>query len=99
MVGGDFTHEAGRCTFETLRLRARLKEPALGPIAEIVHEIDLKDGKFGRPETRGIERLLIGIISACTRDEERLERGFALFDELCESFRRKRPDSKKEALR
>ncbi len=61
MVGGDFTHEADRCTFETLRRRAGVKDPAIAPIAQIVHEIDLKDGKFGRPETRGIERILAGI--------------------------------------
>jgi hypothetical protein len=96
MVGGDFTHEADRCTFETLRRRAGLREPALGPVGEIVHEIDLRDEKFGRPETRGIERLLTGIFNACAGDEERLERGFALFDELYESFRRKKPDSRKE---
>jgi hypothetical protein len=89
MVGGDFTHEADRCTFETLRRRAGVKDPALAPIAQIVHEIDLKDGKFGRPETRGIERILTGIFHACSRDEERLDRGFALFDELYGSFRRK----------
>ncbi len=97
MVGGDFTHEADRCTFETLCRRAGLKDPALVPIAEIVHEVDLKDGKFGRPETRGIERLLAGIVNAYSRDEERLDRGFALFDELYESFRRKKPASKEEA--
>ena len=99
MVGGDFTHESDRCTFETLCHRAGLKDPALVPIAEIVHEIDLKDGKFGRPETRGIERLLTGIVNACARDEERLDRGFALFDELYESFRRKKPVLRKEPLK
>ena len=97
MVGGDFTHEGDSCTFETLRGRAGIKDPALGPIAEIVHGIDLKDGKFGRPETRGIEQVLAGIVNAYSRDEERLERGFALFDELYESFRRKKPGPKKEA--
>ncbi len=99
MVGGDFTHEADRCTFETLCRRAGLKDAALVPVAEIVHEVDLKDGKFGRPETRGIERLLAGIVNAYARDEERLDRGFALFDELYESFRRRKPASKKEALK
>ena len=89
MVGGDFTQEADRCTFEILRRRAGVKDPSLAPIAQIVHEIDLKDGKFGRPETPGIERILTGIFHACPRDEERLERGFALFDELYGSFRRK----------
>jgi hypothetical protein len=96
MIGGDFTHEADRCTFETICRRAGLKEPGLIPVSEIVHEIDLRDGKFGRPETRGIERLVTGIVNACARDEERLDRGFALFDELYESFRRKKPASKKE---
>jgi hypothetical protein len=96
MVGGDFTHEADHCTFETLASRAGIKDALLQPIAEIVHEIDLKDGKFGRPETRGIERLLTGIFNSYSRDEERLDRGFALFDELSESFRPKKP-AKQEA--
>ena len=96
IVGGDFTHEDDRCTFETLRARAGIKDSALGPIAEIVHEIDLKDGKFGRPETRGVERLLTGLFHAHAKDEERLDRGFALFDELYESFRRRKPATKKE---
>jgi hypothetical protein len=96
MVGGDFTHETDHCTFETLASRAGIRDASLQPLAEIVHEIDLKDGKFGRPETRGIERLLTGIVSAYSRDEERLDRGFALFDELFESFRPKKP-ARKEA--
>lgn len=95
MVGGDFTHEADRCTFETLRRRAGVRDPSLGPIAEIVHDIDLKDEKFDRPETRGIERLLSGILRRFPKDEDRLERGSALFDELYESFRRKSPASRK----
>jgi hypothetical protein len=95
LVGGDFTHEGDRCTFETLRRRAGLRDPALGPVGEIVHDIDLKDGKFGRPETRGIERVLSGILRSCPGDEERLERGFQLFDGLYESFRRRPGQSRK----
>lgn len=97
MVGGDFTHEGDRCTFETLLKRFQIADPSLQPVAEIVHEIDLRDEKYGRPETRGIERVLAGIFGASAEDEERLDRGFALFDELHGSFRRKRPLSKKEA--
>ena len=97
MVGGDFTHEGDRCTFETLRRRAGLRDAALGPIGEIVHDIDLKDEKFGRAETRGIERVLSGILKSCPTDEERLERGFQLFDGLYESFRRKPGQSGKGA--
>ncbi len=96
MVGGDFTHEADRCTFETLVRRAGVKDAALTPLAQIVHEIDLKDGKYGRPETRGIERILAGISRPGSRDDERLDRGFALFDELYESFHRT-PSARKGA--
>jgi hypothetical protein len=54
MPGGAFTHEGGRCTFEVLLARLQLRDPALVPIAEIVHDIDLKDERFGRAETDGV---------------------------------------------
>jgi len=91
MVGGDFSHEGDRCTFETLLARTGLEEQALAEIAEIIHDIDLKDEKFGRAEAPGIERLVIGLLLANPEDEARLERGLALFDELYQSFRKKRP--------
>ena len=36
-------HEGDRCTFEVLLERSTLKDPALKSIAEIIHDIDLKD--------------------------------------------------------
>lgn len=88
MVGGDFTHEGDRCTFETLLARTGLENQGLSEIAEIVHDIDLKDEKFGRAEAPGIERLVIGLLLANPEDEARLERGLALLDELYQSFRK-----------
>ena len=87
MVGGDFTHEGDRCTFETLIRRTGVDDPALVPIAEIVHDVDIKDEKFGRPDVSGVERILNGIIATQPDDAGRLERGAALFDQLYESFR------------
>ena len=86
MVGGEFTHEGDRCTFETLLLRAAPDEPALRALAEIVHDVDLKDGKFGRPEAQGVERVIAGLVLSTPDDAERLDRGFALFDELYAAF-------------
>jgi hypothetical protein len=60
---------------------------ALAGVAEIVHDIDIKDSKFGRPETPGLERILAGLLSANPEDKRRLTGGFALFDSLYESFR------------
>jgi hypothetical protein len=90
-VGGEFTHEGDRCSFETLVARIGLRDPALLQVAEIVHDIDLKDAKFGRSEAPGILQLVNGLAMAHGDDLDRLDRGFALFDDLYESFRRRLP--------
>jgi len=90
MFEAEFTHEGDRCTLEVLIQRVGLDDSALIPIAEIVHDIDLKDSKFGRQDTIGIERLIAGIAMANNDDETRLARGEAVFDDLYEYFKRKR---------
>ena len=87
MFEAEYTHEGDRCTFEVLLDRLGLYDDgALAAVAEVVHDIDLKDGKFGRPETPGIELLLAGIARAEPDDMRRIERGAALFDALYASF-------------
>ena len=90
MFEAEFTHEGDRCTLEVLIKRAGIEDPALIPIAEIVHDIDLKDSKFKRQESLGIERLIAGIAMSSKDDDQRLARGIAVFNDLYEYFRRKR---------
>jgi hypothetical protein len=90
MFEAEFTHEGDRCTFEVLTGRFGLTDKALQAIAEIVHDIDLKDSKFGRQETAGIGLLIAGIAMAHKDDEIRLTRASAVFDDLYEYFKRKR---------
>jgi len=71
---------------------AGLDDPALSAIGEIIHDIDLKDGKYGREEAAGIRVLIAGIASAQADDNQRLERGCAVFDDLHRSFAGKRGD-------
>ena len=59
-------------------------------IAEIVHDIDLKDARFGREETSGIAHLMSGLTAAQADDMARVERGGAMFDDLYEFYRKKR---------
>lgn len=87
MFEGEYTHEGDRCSFETLVHRFGLHDPGLGPIAEIVHEIDCKDDKYGRPETAGIATVLSGIAAAHADDHDRLAASSSLFDGLLERFR------------
>ena len=90
MFEAEFTHEGDRCTFEVLLHKFGLTDPALKQIAEIVHDIDLKDEKFGREDTLGLDRLIAGIAMAHPEDEKRLVEGSAVFNGLYEYFKRKR---------
>src|ERR671925_1053693 len=89
MFEAEFTHEGDQCTFEVLIDRVGIDDVALAPIAQIVHDIDLKDSKFGRDETVGIERLIAGVAMAHKEDETRLARSSVVFDDLYEYFKRK----------
>jgi hypothetical protein len=90
MFEAEFTHQGDRCTFEILLEHAGLDNPALRAIAEIVHDIDLKDAKFGRDEAAGIASVIAGIARAHPEDNERLTQGAALFENLYASFRTRR---------
>jgi hypothetical protein len=90
MFEGEFTHEGDRCTFEVLLQRSGLDEPALAAIGEIVHDIDLKDGKFARAEAGGIAALIDSLAGADIGDTERVEQGGKLFDNLYQLFSKRR---------
>jgi hypothetical protein len=90
MFQAEFTHEGDKCTFEVLLDRVALKDPALRAIAEIIHDIDLRDNKFGRDESVGIRTLIDGIAVATLDDAERIARGSEVFNNLYEFFGKKR---------
>jgi len=90
MFEAEYTHEGDRCTFEVLVQRFGLDDEALREIAEIIHDLDLKDGKYGRPEATGIDRLVAGLCATTTDDDARLAQGAPLFASLYESFRKEK---------
>jgi hypothetical protein len=90
MFEADFTHVGDRCSFEVLVDAFVLRDPGLGPIAEIVHEIDVKDGKFARDEVPGVASLIAGLAVLHREDEKRVEVGSAIFEALFELYRRRR---------
>jgi hypothetical protein len=90
MFQAEFTHDGELCTFEVLLREFGLKDAALRSVGEIVHDVDLKDGRFARPEAAGLDRLLAGLALRHGRDEVRLAEGAAVFDCLHEYFKRKR---------
>ncbi|MBI3731961.1 MAG: chromate resistance protein [Chloroflexi bacterium] len=79
---GQFGHQLGLCTFEAMLAAFGLSEPALQAMAEIVHEIDLRDGRAARAETAGVDAVLHGWRRANLSDAELEAHGVALFEGL-----------------
>jgi hypothetical protein len=82
MSGVDFSHHGEHCTFETLCDRFGIRDAAVERIAAIVHDLDLKDDRFGAPETPTIGGVVQGLQLANASDETLLDHGIALFEAL-----------------
>ena len=82
MYHGEFSHHGDNCTFETMLKHFNMKDKALKNIAEIVHDIDLKDEKFDRNEAKGIDCVVRGLMENFKNDNELIERGFVVFEAL-----------------
>lgn len=87
MFEGEYTHEGDACTFEVLMTKFAAGDAALEAIAEIVHDIDCKDERYGRLEAAGVASLIDGIVRRHPGDEARLSRGDAMWDDLYRHFR------------
>jgi hypothetical protein len=86
MFGVEFSHHGGECTFETLCRVFSVQEPAIVRIAAVVHDLDLKDGRFGAPEAGTIGALIDGLQLGGAEDDLLLERGITLFESLYLAF-------------
>ena len=82
VFGVEFSHHGEDCTFETLVKVFQLKDPALRALAEIVHDIDMKDGKYGWPEAAGLDMTVRALGETSRDDHETLEAGTPLLDAL-----------------
>ena len=78
----ELSHHGEDCTFETLIKRAKLKDRRLTKLAEIVHEADLRDGKYPHEEARGIDLAIRALLAALPDDHAVLQNGFTLFEGL-----------------
>jgi hypothetical protein len=101
MFEAEFTHVGDRCTFEVLVERMGLRDPALAAIGEIIHDLDLRDDKFGRDETAGVRSAIDGICTVARDDEQRIAAASPMLDGLYSHFslRARRKPEKSSATR
>jgi hypothetical protein len=86
MYEGGFGHRGEDCTFETLLKVFHIREKKVLVMAEVVHDADLFDEKFGRKEGFGIDEVLKGWAREGLSDQELLKRGIELTDGLYKSL-------------
>jgi hypothetical protein len=87
--GVELSHQGEDCTFETLIRRARLRDRRLVRLAQIVHEADLRDGKYPHEEARGIDVAVRALLAASADDHQVLAQGMALCEGLYATTARK----------
>ena len=85
VANGEFTHVGDLCTFEVLVKSFGIKDKSIRKIAELVHDLDVKDEKYGNTEAAGVEEILSGVRKTAKNDADALERGMAVFEMLYQS--------------
>jgi hypothetical protein len=81
-----FGHRGEQCTFETLCKEFWIRDSRVKRIAQIIHDADLGDEKFGRVEGEGLDKVMKGWAKQEMPDDELLQRGMNLIEGLYESL-------------
>ena len=90
VLNAEFSHRGEDCTFETLLQAFQLPDQALASIAEIVHDIDMKDQKFNRSEAAGLDTVVRALAGALKDDHKILDAGSGILDALYAYFSNKK---------
>jgi hypothetical protein len=82
MYVGDFSHQGPLCTYEVLAKRFALADPVVKRIGQIVHDLDMRDTKYGSPDAPAIGRMVEGLRQLHADDHALLQHGVEMFEAL-----------------
>jgi hypothetical protein len=91
MFGVELSHRGDECTFETLRDRFGVRDDGIEHLARLVHDLDLKDGRYEAPAAATLGSLIEGLQLAESDDTVLLAHGMVLFEALYRSVGRPSP--------
>jgi hypothetical protein len=99
MFDAEFTHVGDRCTFEVLLARMGLDDVALTALAEVIHDLDLRDARYGRVEAPGVASMIDGVCTVARSDDERIAVVTPMLDGLYAHFSlaARRPTARRKA--
>jgi hypothetical protein len=86
MFGVEFTHRGEWCTFEMLAHTFAISDTAVERLAAIVHDLDLKDAKFGAIEAGTVGAIVEGLQAQHSDDHMLLDSGITMFEALYRAF-------------
>jgi hypothetical protein len=82
VAGARLSHRGEDCSFETFLKEYSLQDQVLTEIAEIVHDADLMDEKYGRPESEGLDAIVRGMQLALADDHSLTHHTDVLYEGL-----------------
>lgn len=82
MYAGEFSHKGGACTLEVLVRRFAIQDAAVDWLCRVVHDLDLRDDRYGEPEAAGVAALVEGLRARHSDDRRLLEQGISLMAAL-----------------
>jgi hypothetical protein len=86
MFGVEFTHHGDDCTFETLCIVFGIDDKAVARVGMLVHDLDLKDGRFASPDAPTVGALIEGMQMSMSEDSTLLESGIRVFEAMYRAF-------------
>jgi hypothetical protein len=86
MFGAEFGHHGSHCTLETFIERFAVRDPAATRLAQVVHDLDLKDAHYDLPECAATGRLVDGLRQIYADDSQLLAQGMVVMEALYRSF-------------
>lgn len=81
----EFGHHGSECTFETLLRKFGIHDPAAVYVGQVVHDLDLKEARYGHPETATLGALVEGLRESATDDKSLLADGMRVIEALYRS--------------
>lgn len=81
--GVELGHHDGKCSFEAIVEKYKVKEPAIQRLAKIVHGADMAEDLYGAPEAAGLKAIAEGFqLLELKDDHEILAKEFVVYDAL-----------------
>jgi hypothetical protein len=88
MFGVELSHRGDECTFETLRDCFDVRDEGVDHLARLVHDLDMKDGRYGASAVDTLGPIIEGLRLAESDDTALLGHGMVLFEALYQSAAR-----------